>query len=157
MSKLPSSKRREKVNKFEKVITFLCPRASGKKAGVISSVKVRKASIRSTKMIIPARAPIPSEYREWSLGSNLVSNRGELSITLPPGRRKKPAVIDGIAISGWSSPSVARAGVKTELGINRTKTGESKYKNNVRHSSPPCSFITMSRRYRMRYETRVSG
>lgn len=43
---------------------------------------------------------------------------------------KTPAVIDGIAISGWPTPRVR---VETELGIKRTKTGESKYKNNARH------------------------
>lgn len=32
--------------------------------------------------------------------------------------------------------TATRAGVETELGINRTKTGESKYKNNGRHFSP---------------------
>ena len=52
--------------------------------------------------------------------------------------RKEPTVIDGIVISGWPPPMLA-AGVETELGINRTKTGESKY--NITSAITTCTVL----------------
>lgn len=52
------------------------------------------------------------------------------------------AVIDGIVISGWSQTLLRTlidvAGMKTELGINRTKTGEPRiYMYGIKNKCPP--------------------